>query len=149
MSTEPSFSTSLTFLLADDDADDRELFTEAVALVDAAAKVETVDDGEKLMQRLKDSFSLPDFIFLDLNMPRKNGIECLREIRQYEFLKRIPVLIYTTSLNTRDVDQTFELGAYGFIQKPNSFEKIKEVVKKVLTSDFKEDMPVIKEKFIL
>jgi CheY-like chemotaxis protein len=137
-------------LLAEDDADDRELFIEAFSVVDASIQVETVDTGEKLINHLNDAVSFPDWIFLDLNMPRKNGVECLQEIKENEKIRRIPVIIYTTSVNSKDVDATYEGGALCFIRKPNSFRELTHLLKQLITSPYlNPSLPVLKGNFVL
>lgn len=121
-------------LLAEDDADDRDLFVEALAIIDPSIRVATVQDGEQLMDHLKRSAHTPDCIFLDLNMPRKNGKECLAEIREDKRTQKIPVIVYTTSLNTKDIDETFDRGAYRFVRKPNSFAELKNVLSKCMAT---------------
>jgi CheY-like chemotaxis protein len=115
-------------LLAEDDPDDRELFMEAVAIVDPAIRVSTVENGEKLMDHLRQHEASPDCIFLDLNMPRKGGKECLQEIRNNEKTHNIPVIVYSTSLNARDVDDTFRFGASRFIRKPGTFRELTDLL---------------------
>ena len=121
-------------LLAEDDVDDRELFLEAVATINPSAQVAVVENGEQLMDHLKSVLEVPDCIFLDLNMPRKNGKECLKEIKGNERTEHVPVIIYTTSLNTKDVNETFERGASCFIRKPNTFKELTGLLSKCMTS---------------
>lgn len=123
----------IKILLADDDEDDRDLFKEAVEEVKSNVDVTTVNDGDELMKILNDHEPLPDIIFLDINMPCKNGQECLREIRQNKKLKEIPVIIYSTSARQDLVDETYKSGANLFVQKPDSYTGIKEIAKKILT----------------
>jgi CheY-like chemotaxis protein len=123
-------------LLAEDDADDRELFVEAIGVIDPSISVATVDNGEQLMDHLKQSPFIPDCIFLDLNMPRKNGKECLAEIRADNRTRAIPVIVYTTSFNAKDVDETFNRGAFLFVRKPNSFADLKSILSKCMSSGF-------------
>jgi CheY-like chemotaxis protein len=133
-------------LLADDDSDDRELFKEAVRVVDQTVRVEVARDGDELMERLK--HNAPDLLFLDLNMPRKNGRECLRDIHKDKLLRTIPVIIYTTSLNPLDVEDTFKYGAVHFFRKPSSFEELKEILGRILHSEVLSRQP-LKENFVL
>ncbi len=121
-------------LLVDDDIDDRELFVEAFSFIDNPSIVSTLESSDKLLDYLRGEDVLPDYVFLDLNMPRKSGKECLKEIQQYESLRGIRVIIYSTSLNPKDVAETYQDGAYCFIQKPNSFSDLKKILQKVLTS---------------
>jgi CheY-like chemotaxis protein len=126
---------ALKILLADDDVDDRDLFKEAVSMINPEINVTAVEDGEQLMDELLQQKTLPDVIFLDLNMPRKNGKECLQEIKQHHHLQHVPVLIYTTSVNKKDVDETYAFGAKYFIRKPNSFGELKSILHNVLRMD--------------
>ncbi|MDB5228930.1 MAG: response regulator with Che-like receiver domain [Bacteroidota bacterium] len=137
-------------LLADDDADDRFLFKEAVDETKDVVLV-TVKDGMELMNKLtKANGELPDAIFLDLNMPFKNGHECLREIKDNEKLKSIPVIIYSTSTNKAQIDSTYKDGANLYIPKPDSFSLLKKIVEKVFMLEWKEYKPQpSKDKFVL
>lgn len=122
-------------LLVDDDLDDRELFVEAFSFIHQRSQVSTLEGSDRLIEYLKNLAVLPDFLFLDLNMPRKGGKECLKEIQQHEDLKQIKVAIYSTSLNPRDVAETFVNGAFCFIQKPSSFSNLKQLLQKVLATE--------------
>ena len=122
-------------LLVDDDLDDRELFVEAFSYIDDPSIVSTLESSDGLLDYLHDLDKLPDYVFLDLNMPRKSGKECLKEIQQHEALKKMRVVIYSTSINPKDVAETYHDGAYCFIQKPNSFSDLKSVLQKVISSE--------------
>jgi len=126
-------------MLADDDPDDRELFAEAALSHDA--RVDSVPNGIELMENLHQSETLPDFVFIDLNMPEKSGKECLTEIRRHDRLKNIPVIIYSTSSSKKDIDDTFALGANLYLTKPNSFSELKRAVRRVLNLDWSEYRP--------
>ena len=123
-------------ILADDDADDRDLFEEAIASIDPEIGVAMAHDGEELCLMLERNEVHPDVIFLDLNMPRKNGKECLAEIRGNSNWKDIPVIIYSTSLSQRDIDECFQLGATSYILKPNSFEELKNILREFFHKKF-------------
>lgn len=126
-------------MLADDDCDDRELFTEVVSEFNTAIQVKSVEDGRELMSTLNESEDpLPAIIFLDLNMPGKNGKECLKEIRNNSRLKDIPVAIYSTSVNQRDIHETHSIGANLYIPKPNSFKGLTAMVAKVFSLDLEK-----------
>src|SRR4051812_8134138 len=108
----------LHLLLADDDHDDRYFFDEARKVSTIVSDLQIVEDGEKLMTYLnKDTTHLPDVLFLDLNMPRKNGAECLHEIKSNNALKHLPVIIYSTSLNEDVADLLYKEGAHYYVQK--------------------------------
>lgn len=141
----------LYILLADDDASDRLLFKEAFKELKLKTLVQTVNDGEELMDHLeKEETSLPDLIFLDLNMPRKSGLECLKEIKSSEKLKGISIAIFSTSATERDVEDTFCNGANVYIQKPNDFNTLKEVLSKAVSSThLYQEPPFNKDNFLL
>jgi len=120
-------------MIVDDDEDDRELFCEAVSLISDDLKCVDAHDGEYALQYLRDQERvMPRFIFLDLNMPRLNGAQCLAEIKKIEHLKEIPVIIYSTSNHQLDKQQTKELGASGFVHKHTDFQMLCAELKKWL-----------------
>jgi len=125
--------TPLHIMLADDDEDDRLFFKEAFEEVKIKYDITTFNDGEQLMEYLSvPENPLPDIVFLDLNMPRKSGMECLREIRESDRLKRISVAIYSTSSSEQDIEDTFVAGANVYIKKPNDFNMLKKVLSDVV-----------------
>jgi len=120
-------------MLADDDEDDRLFFKEAFEEVKINYSISAFNDGEQLMEHLYDTTNpLPDIIFLDLNMPRKSGIECLKEIRANDRLKKISVAIYSTSSSEQDIEDTFVSGANVYIKKPNDFNMLKKILSDVV-----------------
>jgi CheY-like chemotaxis protein len=125
---------AMHILLADDDQDDRLFFADAFAALKLKIDLKMVKNGEELMEYLNTpNIILPSIIFLDLNMPRKNGIDCLKEIRNTETLKNLSVAIYSTSASPQDIHNAFVLGANVYIKKPGNFEKLKKVLQKVVT----------------
>jgi CheY-like chemotaxis protein len=124
-------------LIADDDDDDREFFTEVVSEVAPRVTVKNVKNGAALMDYMNESGpGLPDIIFLDLNMPCKNGRECLKEIKKNEKFRHIPVIIYSTSSNIKDIENAYNDGADLYVTKPNSFSELKKIAKKVFSIDW-------------
>ncbi len=124
----------LDILLADDDTDDCAFFEEALAELTISTKLTAVHDGEKLMQLLNEATGkLPHILFLDLNMPRKNGFECLAEIKLNKKLKLLPVIILSTSYEQEVVNLLFQNGAQYFIRKPSAFAQFKKIILHVLT----------------
>jgi CheY-like chemotaxis protein len=120
-------------MLADDDEDDRLFFKEAFEEVKVDHTITTFNDGVQLMNYLlKPENAIPDIIFLDLNMPRKSGVECLKEIRGDQRLKEITVAIYSTSSSEQDIEDTFVAGANVYIRKPNDFSMLKKVLSDVV-----------------
>jgi CheY-like chemotaxis protein len=138
-------------LLADDDIDDCTFFKEALDELPLSATLSTVNDGVQLMNYLSaKSHDLPDVLFLDLNMPRKSGFECLSEIKEIDKLKSLPVIIFSTSLNLDVVNLLYQNGAQHYICKPGEYEKLKKVILDavLLTSENKLTQPT-RDNFIL
>ncbi|MGV3459203.1 MAG: response regulator [Flavobacterium sp.] len=124
--------TALNIVLADDDADDRLFFKEAFEEVKLKHRITEFPDGEKLINHLSDRANpMPDIIFLDLNMPRKSGMQCLQEIRANERLKDITVAIYSTSSTEEDIEDTFVAGANVYIKKPSNFGSLVNILNEV------------------
>lgn len=125
--------TVMNIVLADDDEDDRLLFDEAISEIDVKTKLSLYNDGKALMDYLVlPDTVLPEIVFLDLNMPIKNGMQCLKEIRANDKLKELCVAIYSTSSSEEDIENTFVNGANVYINKPNSFSALKKAIDKVL-----------------
>jgi CheY-like chemotaxis protein len=143
--------THLNILLADDDSDDRLFFKTIVDEFPLPASLIEVHNGEQLMQFLTvAATALPDVLFLDLNMPRKNGLECLAEIKHNDKLKGLPVILYSTSAGPDVTDQLYQNGAQHFIQKPSDFLQFKRVIHYALTLIMqKADLQRAKSNFIL
>lgn len=120
-------------LLVDDDADDRKYFIEAVNEIDASIECDTAIDGQQALKLLNNpEYTLPDFIFLDLHMPRYNGKQCLQLIKADDRLKDIPVIIYTTSKEVEESEQLQNMGAVHFISKPADPEEIFYILSVIL-----------------
>ena len=119
-------------LLADDDTDDCFLFREALNEISANTILTIASDGAELMDLLTSDAVLPAAVFLDLNMPRKNGFECLKEIKQNEKFKALPVIIYSTSFDKDVIKLLYNQGALCYIRKPADFPKITEVIEYAL-----------------
>jgi CheY-like chemotaxis protein len=134
MDTKP-----VTILLAEDDPDDQYLISEALDENRLNARLFIVSDGEELLDYLnrrgkyQDSelWPMPSLILLDLNMPRKDGREALREIKADPALQHIPIVALTTSQAERDVTQTYQSGVSGFITKPVHFSDLREIMKSI------------------
>ena len=125
---------ALHILLADDDEDDRLFFKDAFEEVKVQTKVEFVFDGLQLMEHLHNpDTKLPDILFLDLNMPKKTGKECLIEIKKTDHLKNLIIAIYSTSSSDEDIEDTFIHGANIYIKKPSDFNALKKIINEVIT----------------
>jgi CheY-like chemotaxis protein len=125
-------------LLADDDEDDRQLTTEALGEAQVRSELRCVEDGEELLDYLRRrgvygpggrDATRPGVILLDLNMPRMDGREALSQIKSDPELRRIPVVVLTTSRSEEDVVRSYELGANSFITKPTTFTGLVEVAR--------------------
>ena len=124
-------------VLADDDEDDRSFFMEAFEELKIQTKVGVFKDGVELMQSLNQPDSiLPNILFLDLNMPKKSGLECLKEIKENLRFKDIAIAIYSTSASEEDIEDTFVNGANIYIKKPNNFNILKKILSDVVTMNW-------------
>ena len=128
---------TITILMADDDEDDRMFAQDALVEARLANRIDFVEDGEELMDYLRhrgkydngNSPRRPGLILLDLNMPRKDGREALKEIKADPKLRQIPVVVLTTSKAQEDIFRTYDLGVSSFITKPVSFEGLVDIMK--------------------
>lgn len=117
-------------LIADDDLDDQLLVKTAFKKNNIDIPLTFVDNGEELISFFSDnpSINLPSFILLDLNMPKKNGKDCIIELKQSARLKNIPIVIFSTSSQIEDIEHTYDLGASSYIHKPTDFDDLKKIV---------------------
>ena len=124
--------------IADDDEDDRMLFLDAVEDLNLPAAVKAACDGQELLHTLdKNKDRLPDIIFLDINMPIKNGFDCLAEIRSREdALKEVKIIMLSTSKNADNIELCYKLGADLYAVKPSSFQGLKDLLQKVFEIDW-------------
>jgi len=141
----------LTILLADDDKDDCLFFEDAINELAQSTNFTAVHDGEQLMQLLSNETNkLPHVLFLDLNMPRKNGFECLEEIKHNRKLKALPVVVFSTSFEQEVVNRLYDNGAQYFIRKPSEFSLYKKIILHTLTLIMQKDISqMTKEDFVL
>jgi CheY-like chemotaxis protein len=124
----------IRILLADDDKEDRTDFIEAFETLKIKTVVQTVKNGLELMQYLNEpSAVIPHLLFLDLNMHKKSGLECLIEIKQLEKLKSLTVVIYSTSSSEKDIEDTFLNGANVYLKKPAHLTFLKKTLLHILT----------------
>ncbi|SDB62902.1 Response regulator receiver domain-containing protein [Flavobacteriaceae bacterium MAR_2010_188] len=123
------------YMIVDDDLDDYDFFCAAMKEIDPKCKIVMAKNGEDALQQLgQDNFELPNYIFLDLNMPRMDGKTCLSHLKKNERLKHIPVVIYTTSSSQKHKTETLKLGADYFLSKPASYRSIVSQLQKLLDS---------------
>ena len=142
---------SILITLADDDEDDRLFFIDAFEELKINTIVNTVNNGRELLNFLNHPETvLPNIIFLDLNMPILNGIECLKEIKLNDRFKEIVIAIYSTSSSDQDIEDTFVLGANIYIKKPSSFDSLKKILSEIVTINWQYHTSGLnKENFLL
>lgn len=119
-------------LYIDDDREDVEIFHEAMLSVDPEAVFYSASDGYEGFKVLDQIAVIPDFIFLDVNMPRMNGREFLSQIKKTVKLRSIPVIMYSTTCQKEEIGVYKTLGAKDFIIKPDNFEKLRETLKEII-----------------
>ena len=138
-------------LLADDDIDDCTFFEDALDELPISATLLTVNDGVQLMKFLSEKAdNPPDVLFLDLNMPRKSGFECLSEIKSIDIFKDLPIVIFSTSLNMEVADLLYQKGAHYYIRKPGDYDKLKKLIFEAINLTSKPNrIQPSRDKFIL
>ena len=133
-------------ILAEDDEDDKYIFADALKEIDEKIKVEYVTDGNKLMNLLQ--HFLPDILFLDLDMPHKNGLECVVEIRNNSRVKDLPVVVFSSTTRPANIQTAYEMGAHLFLIKSSNFKDYNEALKTIMRlSWYKPDR--IREQYCL
>ncbi len=136
--SNPDPNEGVIILIAEDDPDDRMLAIDAAREGQLASQVEFVEDGERLLEYLHSIGAkpgsdkpMPRLILLDLNMPKMDGREALRAIKSDPALRRIPVIVFTTSSAEEDIATSYDLGVNSFIIKPASFERLVDVMRSI------------------
>jgi CheY-like chemotaxis protein len=123
---------SLNILLIEDDAIEVMKFNRVLSTLNMNHKIIEANNGEEALTVLKEKDIIPDIIILDLNMPRINGIEFLKILKNDEYLKYIPSIILTTSNNHKDVLECYKIGIAGYVLKPLKYENYVERIRKML-----------------
>lgn len=124
----------LRILLTDDDEGDRIIFQEIFEELELPISVQLLKNGAELMDYLnQEDALLPDLLFLDLNMPHKNGMTCLKEIRSDDKFKDISIAIYSTSASEKDIDESYHHGANIYVTKPGDYSILKQVLVKAIS----------------
>lgn len=126
----------------DDDADDQELFRGALKDVDESLLLTTTDNGDALLELLASPPPFPRIIFLDLNMPRRDGYEVLRCLRMDEKWKNCPVVVFSTTSDPAAVNRTREMGANLFVPKPHTYSGMKQAIQTCVNMDWQDCNPV-------
>lgn len=132
----------MIILIADDDTDDLEFFIAAVAEIDASIRCITALNGIEALKILDEGSDKPNLIFLDLNMPKMDGMQCLKLIKGSPVFGEIPVIMYSTSNRPEDIAESKEYGASAFIIKPNKFRLLKNEIWNVLQNLNRKTGPI-------
>jgi CheY-like chemotaxis protein len=122
----------MVIFYADDDVDDRELFADALEEVNPEIELILANDGHQIIELLDKHNGVPDFIFLDINMPVMSGKECLKRLKRLERLKSVPIIMYTTTSNKEEFKNLVLLGAAECVVKGVSFQAIKDSLRNIL-----------------
>lgn len=135
--------------LADDDSDDIELFQEALLDVCNYCSLTSSRNGLELLNMLEaQQTALPEMLFIDVNMPLVNGLECLQKIKSEDRLKNIPVVVLTTSATVATIERAYKLGANLFVEKPSDYNKLKEMIQDVVRRDLARLSPTCISGFV-
>ena len=138
----------LHILFADDDSDESYLFNEALEHSGVDVELSYANDGNSLLSFLKTN-PLPDLVIIDINMPHKDGLEALAEIRSYPEFLTLPLIIYSTTTNAKIIEASYQKGASLFVVKPNNFDGMVQVVKKIISIDWKNNGKAAREQFVI
>ncbi len=136
---------NFTILYTDDDIDDREFFMDAGREVSPSLTIATQSNAKELIELLRNPPPMPIILFLDLNMPIKNGYEVLKELKECQQTRHIPVIIFSTSNDATAIDTTRQLGANLYIPKPTTYSHLKEVIRHSISIDWDTFSPSSEE----
>jgi CheY-like chemotaxis protein len=131
-------------ILAEDDIDDQNIFQIALEEIDSAIRAEFVSDGKELLRLLQTN--KPDLLFLDLDMPYKNGLECLVEMRNDPRLETIPVVVFSSTTRPSNIQTAYEMGAHLFFIKPPVYSDYLSSIKSILKLDW-SDPEAVREQY--
>ena len=138
----------LHILFTDDDSDESYLFNEALEHSGLDVVLSYANDGNSLLSFLKCN-PLPDVVVIDINMPHKDGLEALAEIRNQPEFSTLPLIIYSTTTNKNIIDSSYQKGANLFVVKPDNFDGMVTVVKKLGSMDWKNKMQPSRDQFVI
>jgi CheY-like chemotaxis protein len=125
-------------MLAEDDEDDFYFFSMAINEVPYTVVLKRADDGELLLELLNQE--VPDVLFMDMYLPKKNGRECLKEIRSNKKYDTLPIIIYTSMKELEQIEFCYREGSNLYVLKPTSFNELKEIIEKILSIEWKKMM---------
>lgn len=136
MQSERMTKPVLRCLMVDDDQDDQEIFLMALNKTGLNVQCETAIDGNEGLRKLQQMKPLPDYVFLDLNMPNCDGKCCLSNIRKIKAFNEVPVIIYSTSSYINDIRDSLKLGATGFITKPANVNELVDILTQIFSGTY-------------
>jgi len=136
----------ISVILADDDADDRTIFQDVLKEEAPHIKLNIVSDGFALMSLL--SSYMPDLLFLDLEMPFKNGLQCLKEIRDNPALQQLPIVVFSSTNRPHNIATAYEMGAHLVFRKPDTYIQVKEALKAILLLDWSNPQQIKNQHYI-
>lgn len=137
----------LTIFYTDDDAEDLEFFTEVTTALGDHLNIVTQNNGQKLLNDLKNPPPNPHILFLDLNMPGFSGLDVLQELRSSDKFKKLPIVIFSTSSDEKNIAKSLELGASFYITKPTDFSLFKKTIQHTLSINW-NTFKTSKENFV-
>jgi CheY-like chemotaxis protein len=141
---------TIHILLAEDDPDDCMLFQQAIIDSKITSTIYVAENGLQLANEISEEKStLPNIIFLDINMPLKNGVECLQLIRSNSGFNNVPVIMYSTSNNAKEIEACYETGANFYVIKPYTYNAIREMIADLCTRDWSHHIPVHRNNFVV
>jgi CheY-like chemotaxis protein len=138
----------LHILFADDDSDETYLFNEALEHCKLEVVLSFANNGNNLLSLLK-SKPLPDLVIIDINMPHKDGLEALTEIRSFPEFNSLPLIIYSTTTNAATIETSYNKGATLFVVKPNNFDGMMKVVNKIAAIDWRNNPKRLRNEFVI
>ncbi len=133
--------------LADDDEDDCEFFKDILLQISPLATLTIIPNGEVLLNSLT-AASKPDILFLDINMPCRDGLDCLVEIRAQRHFSKLPIIIFSSSIQTKHIDASYDYGANLFYSKPTSFQELIAGLSNLLSMDWSDPYTITKKHYI-
>ena len=139
----------INVLLAEDDADDQFLFSDTISQFPFTTQVTIVENGIDLLEKLQDKKFVPDIVFLDLNMPKMDGKECLKFIRNNQRFNDIPCVIFSTSSSPVEIEETFNNGANLYLVKPTEGNNLIKMIHDVLLLNWRKYFPPQRELFFI
>jgi CheY-like chemotaxis protein len=131
-----------SIIVADDDSDDRLFLEDVLREIAPSKSVTSVKDGQELLSLF--THFVPDLLLLDLEMPRKNGLECLKEIRSNPVTKDLPVIVFSSTNRNYNIDVAYEMGAHIFFSKPHSYDDLKLAMQTILSLDWSNPQAIAK-----